>query len=335
MIRTLIVDDSAVVRSILKDFLESEGSFEVVGEAEDGRDSVDKARNLNPDLITMDFEMPVMNGLDAIVEIRKFSQCGIVVISTHDTAKMAYEAAVMGAHEFFAKDNFTSKIIDVKRSEIFNTLKHISNIKKKFPFQQDAANLNVTIHKKIKCVVIASSTGGPMALCQLFSALPSTFPVPILIVQHNTSGFDQGFVQWLDGYSQLKIQIAEEGIYPSKGNAYVGPTEKHLIIGPAGIAFDDSGPLNSQKPAADFLFKSAAEQFGSSLVSVVLTGMGNDGAEGTRFVKNCGGITIAQDQATSMIYGMPEAAVETGCVDFVLPLNEIALKLISLTGGEC
>jgi len=334
MIRTLIVDDSPLVRSILRDFLESEGSFEIVGEAEDGRDSVDKARNLNPDLITMDYEMPVMNGLDAIVEIRKFSQCGIVVISTHDTAKMAYEAAVKGAHEFFAKDNFTSKTSDSQRSEIFNTLKHITNIKKRFPMQQEAAGQDGAIKKKIKCVVIASSTGGPMALCQLFSALPATFHVPILLVQHNTSGFDKGFVQWLDGYSQLNIQIAEEGIYPSRGNVYVGPTEKHLIIGPSGIAFDDSGPVNSQKPAADFLFKSAAEQYGSSLVSVVLTGMGNDGAEGTRFVKNAGGITIAQDEATSMIYGMPEAAVETGCVDFILPLNEIALKLISLTGGE-
>jgi len=334
MIRTLIVDDSPLVRSILKEFLESEGSFVVVGEAEDGRDSVDKARILNPDLITMDYEMPVMNGLDAIVEIRKFSQCGIIVISTHDTAKLAYEAAVKGAHEFFAKDNFTANISDIKRSEIFNTLKQITKIKKKFPLQQDASEQNGAIQKKIKCVVIASSTGGPMALCQLFSALPASFPVPILIVQHNTSGFDQGFVQWLDGYSQLKIQIAEEGIYPSKGNAYVGPTEKHLIVGPTGIAFDDSGPVNSQKPAADFLFKTAAEQYGASLVSVVLTGMGNDGAEGTRFVKKSGGITIAQDQATSMIYGMPEAAAETGCVDFILPLNEIALKLISLTGGE-
>jgi len=334
MIRTLIVDDSPLVRSILKDFLESEGSFEIVGEAEDGRDSVDKARNLNPDLITMDYDMPVMNGLDAIVEIRKFSQCGIVVISTYDTAKMAYEAAVKGAHEFFAKDNFTSKISDLHRSEIFNTLKQISNIKKKFPMQQDPAVQNGSLQRKIKCVVIASSTGGPMALCQLFSALPADFPVPILIVQHNTSGFDKGFVQWLDGYSQLNIQIAEEGIYPSKGNVYVSPTEKHLVIGTTGIAFDDSEPVNSQKPAADFLFKSAAEQYASSLISVVLTGMGNDGAEGTRFVKKAGGITIAQNKETSMIYGMPEAAFETGCVDFVLPLNEIAPKLVTLTNGE-
>jgi len=131
MIRTLIVDDSMVARSIIRDFLESEGSFEIVGEAEDGRDSVDKARNLNPDLITMDYEMPVMNGFDAILEIRKFSTCGIVMVSTHDTAKMAYEAAVIGAHEFYAKENFTSQVSESKRSEIFNTLKQIVTILKK------------------------------------------------------------------------------------------------------------------------------------------------------------------------------------------------------------
>jgi len=187
---------------------------------------------------------------------------------------------------------------------------------------------------KIKCIVIASSTGGPMALCQLFSAIPENFPVPILLVQHNTAGFDKGFVQWLDGYAQLNVQIAEEGIYPSKGNVYVAPTEKHLVIGPTGMSFNDGAPVNSQKPAADILFKSAAECFGNSLISVVLTGMGADGAEGTRNVKNAGGITIAQDEATSMIYGMPQAAAETGCVDIVLPLNEIAHKLIELTGGE-
>jgi len=333
MIRTLIVDDSPTVRTILRDFLESEGSFEIVGEAEDGQDSVDKARNLNPDLITMDYEMPVMNGLDAIVEIRKFSSCGIVMVSTYDTAKMAYEAAVKGAHEFFAKDNFTSNISDAKRSEIFNTLKHIATMKKKFPMLEDGEQ-NDSVKRNIKCVVVASSTGGPMALCQLFSALPENFPVPILLVQHNTAGFDKGFVQWLDSYAQLKIQIAEEGVYPSKGNVYVGPTEKHFIIGNTGIAFDDGEPVNSQKPAADVLFKSAAEQYGNSLVSVVLTGMGNDGAEGTRCVKQAGGITIAQDEATSMIFGMPQAAFETGCVDLVLPLNEISPKLISLTSGE-
>jgi len=334
MIRTLIVDDSPLVRSILRDFLESEGSFEIIDEAENGQDGVNKAKECNPDLITMDYEMPKMNGLDAIVEIRKFSSCGIVVISTHDTAKMAYEATVKGAHEFFAKDNFTSKMSDIQRSEIYNTLKHITNIRNKELVQSETTEQISTVHRKINCIVIASSTGGPMALCQLLSALPADFPVPILLVQHNTSGFDKGFVQWLDGYSQLDVKLAEEGIYPIEGNVYVGPTEKHLTVGADGIAFNLDAPVCNQRPSADILFKTAAEHYGDSLISVVLTGMGSDGAEGTRAVKKAGGITIAQDEATSMIFGMPQEAIATGCVDIVLPLNEIAQKLLDLTGGE-
>jgi len=277
--------------------------------------------------------MPVMNGLDAIVEIRKFSSCGIVVVSTHDTAKMAYEATLKGAHEFFAKDNFTSKMNDRQRSEIFDTLKQITNIKKKTPPQHETSEQS-TVKRKINCVVIAASTGGPMALCQLFSALPADFPVPILLIQHNTSGFDKGFVQWLDGYSQLEVKIAEEGVIPAKGSVYVAPTEKHLVVGDSGTAFNNDAPVCNQKPSADVLFMSAAKHYGNSLISVVLTGMGNDGAEGTRFVKSAGGITIAQDETTSMIFGMPQATIATGCVDMTLPLNDIAQKLKELTTGE-
>lgn len=333
MIRTLIVDDSPLVRSIIRDFLESDGSFEIIGEGENGQDGVNKARDLSPDLITMDIEMPVMNGLDAIVEIRKFNSCGIVVISTHDTAKMAYDATVKGAHEFFAKDIFTSKIIDNKREEIFNTLKEIANLKKSAPSSQ-ATSKEIPAPRKIDCVVIAASTGGPMALCQLCSGLTSDFPAPILLVQHNTSGFDKGFVHWLDGYAHLNIKLAEDGVVPERGSLYVAPTDKHLIVNKSGISLVDSEPVNNQKPAADILFKSAAETYGSSLISVVLTGMGMDGAEGTRYVKQAGGITISQDESTSMIFGMPEAAIETGCVDIVLPLGEIANKLIALTKEE-
>ncbi|MDR1838647.1 MAG: chemotaxis protein CheB [Treponema sp.] len=333
MIRTLIVDDSPLVRSIIRDFLVSDGSFEVIGEAENGQDGVNKTRDLNPDLVTMDIEMPVMNGLEATAEIRKFSSCAIVVISTHDTAKTAYDATVNGAHEFFAKDIFTSQMNDRHREEIFKTLKQITSIKKKI-FTPQAAKQDSTSPRKINCVVIAASTGGPVALCQLCSELPESFPVPVLLVQHNSSGFDKGFVQWLNGYSPLNVQLAEEGNIPLKGNIYVAPTDRHLVINGGGLAFNDGEPIHNQKPAADMLFKSAAAMFGNSLVSVVLTGMGSDGAEGTRFVKQAGGITIAQDEASSMIYGMPQAAAETGCVDIVLPLNEIAKKLISLSKQE-
>jgi len=331
MIKTLIVDDSPLVRSIIRDFLESEGSFEILAEAENGEDGINKAKEFNPDLITMDFHMPIMNGLDAIVEIRKFSNCGIVVISTHDTAKMAYDATVKGAHEFFSKDIFTTNMSDRQRTDIFNTLKEITSIKKKPPTLQENIKDSSKSTHKVNCIVIAASTGGPMALCQLCSGLPENFPVPILLVQHNTSGFDKGFVQWLDGYAQLNVNLAEKETIPSKGHVYVAPTDKHIVIGENGIDFDDSEPINNQKPAADILFKSAVEKYGDSLVSVVLTGMGSDGAEGTRLVKEAGGITIAQDEASSMIFGMPQAAIETGCVDMILPLNEIANKLISLT----
>jgi len=332
MVRTLIVDDSPLVRSIIRDFFEDDGSFEIIGEAENGQDAVNKAKELSPDLITMDIEMPVMNGLDAILEIRKFSSCGIVVISTNDTAKAAFTATANGAHEFFPKDIFTAHLNEQKRQDVFNTLKQISNIKNKIAEQQVLKNESISA-RKISCVVIAASTGGPMALCQLCSTLPETFSAPVLLVQHNTSGFDKSFVQWLDGFSLLRVHLAQEGTIPQKGNIYVAPTDKHLVIKDNAVNLEDSEPVHNQKPAADMLFKSASMAFGDSLVSIVLTGMGADGAEGTKSVKESGGVTIAQDENSSMIFSMPKAAIDTGCVDIVLPLNEIAEKLVSLTGG--
>jgi len=333
MIKTLIVDDSPLVRSIIRDFLESEGSFEIIGEGENGFDGVTKAKQLLPQLITMDIEMPVLNGLDAIEEIIKTLNAAIVVISTHDTAKTAYDATVRGAMEFFSKDMFTSQMTERKREEIFTTLKHIVEIKGKNTVQQKTSLQTAIAPRKINCIVIAASTGGPMALCQLCSSLPEDFSVPIILVQHNTSGFDIGFVQWLGGYTRLNVKIAEKGTIPLKGCIYVAPTDKHLVINSSGIDFDDGKPVHNQKPAADVLFNSAASLYRNSLISVVLTGIGDDGADGSRSIKQAGGITIAQDEASSMVYGMPQAAVETGCIDMVLPLKEIAQKLVNLTEG--
>jgi two-component system chemotaxis response regulator CheB len=332
MIKTLIVDDSPLIRSMLRDFLESDGSFEIAGEAENGREGVEKALDLNPDLITMDIEMPVMGGLEAISEIKKALNTPIVVISTHDTAKMAYEATVKGALEFYSKDNFTHSD-PVRLNQILDTLKHISGIKGRVPIKPGSVVPQVTpvTNRKIDAVVIGSSTGGPKALSQLYAALPGDFPAPIILVQHNSSGFDAGFVQWLNTYTPLEVQLAKAGEYPRKGKIYVAPTGQHLLIGNSGFVLDDGEPVNNQKPAVDILFKSAAEFYGCSVVSVVLTGMGYDGAEGTRAVKKACGITVAQDEASSMIYGMPRAAAETGCVDMVLPLDKIPTRLLFLT----
>ena len=216
---------------------------------------------------------------------------------------------------------------------MIKTSKHTSNIKKKESLIDDNVSKQISPAQKINCVVIASSTGGPKALSQICSLLPAAFPVPILLVQHNTSGSEKSFVQLLDGFSKLKVLLAKDGTYPEKGYLYVAPTDKHLLIGADGFSFDDGKPIFNQKPSADILFKSAARHYGCSLISVVLTGMGIDGAQGTIDVKKAGGITIAQDESSSMIYGMPDAAFKTGCVDIVLSLNEISIRLIELTGG--
>jgi two-component system chemotaxis response regulator CheB len=286
----------------------------------------------------MDIEMPVMNGLEAIEGIMKTMTIPIVVITTKDTAKNAYEATVKGALEFYAKLNFTTAISSEKRQEILSSLKRISRIKgsvQKEPKPQP--NREVKVREDFgrgpgfRGVVIAASTGGPKALMSFCAAIPEEFPVPMVLVQHNSSGFDAGFAQWLGGYTPLMVKLAEDREVPEKGKLYVAPTDKHLALAGGRFIFDDGEPVHNQKPAADVLFKSAAQCWGAGAISVVLTGMGSDGAEGTRYIRQAGGFTIAQDEASSMIYGMPKAAFETGYVDMVLPLDEIPRQLIELT----
>ena len=346
MINTLIVDDSAMVRDVLRDFLEAEGSFKIIGEAVDGEDGVQKILSLNPDLVTLDIEMPKMNGLEVIEEVMKKTNVPIVVITSHDTAKTAYEATVRGALEFFPKDVFLKNLSPEKKQNIYDTFKRISGVKTQKSsvidlgeFCPELVALKIPEKRKIEAVVIASSTGGPKALSRFFSLLPGNFPLPIVIVQHNSSGFDKCFAQWLDTFTTLNVRVAEEGDIPQAGTVYIAQTDKHLELRRLDetaaessliLRYNDDEPEQNQKPAADVLFKTAAETLKESLISVVFTGMGSDGGQGTRKVKEMGGITLAQDEKSSLIYGMPKAAAETGCVDIVLPLDKIAEELVRL-----
>ena len=345
MINTLIVDDSSMVRDILRDFFEEDENFKIIGEAADGEDGVEKILSLNPDLVTLDLEMPKMNGLEVIEAVMKKISVPIVVITSHDTAKTAYEATLRGALEFYPKDLFTSNLTPEKRKEILETLKRISGVKSRKT--QTAAEPSLTepggvgaadpapAKQIIHAVVIASSTGGPKALSRFFSFLPGNFPVPIIAVQHNTSGFDESFAQWLGGFTSLKVKLAEEAEIPKQGTVYIAQTGKHLELRTSGqdlcLRYTNAKAENNQKPAADVLFRSAAESLKQSVISVVLTGMGSDGALGTRTIRETGGITLAQDEKSSLIYGMPKAAAETGCVDRILPLDRIPEELVRLT----
>ena len=339
MIKTLIVDDSSLARDIIRDFLEADKDFRVIGEAADGEDGIKKILSLNPDLVTLDIEMPKKNGLEVIEAVIDKTQVPIVVITNNDTAKTAYEATLKGALEFYSKSMFSSGLSPEKEREVYETLKRISGIKvrKSRTAEQTVVPKDVfSLEKReLRALVIASSTGGPKALSTFFSLLPDGFPLPIVIVQHNSSGFDQCFAQWLDSYTKLNVKLAEEGESLEPGTVYIAMTDKHLelrqgIEGNCFFYYNDDEPENNQKPAANILFRSAAESLGKSLVSVVLTGMGNDGAAGTQKVREMGGITLAQDEESSLIFGMPKAAIDTGCVDIVLPLEKIPEELLKL-----
>ena len=339
MINTLIIDDSSLARDILRDFLEGDENFHIIGEAADGEDGVNKILSLNPDLVTLDLEMPKMNGLEVIEAVMKKASVPIVVISSHDTAKAAYEATLRGALEFYSKDLFTASQSPSKRNEIYETLKRISGIKSRKGTEAGlpAPEINEQPEKrKIHAVVLASSTGGPRALSRFHSLLPADFPAPVIIVQHNSPGFDESFAQWLGTFTSLKVKIADDGESPEPGVVYISKTGMHLELrGEAGqnlrLRYSDGESENNQKPAADVLFRSAAESLGQSVISVVLTGMGSDGAAGTAKIREMGGITMAQDEESSLIYGMPKAAAETGCVDMILPLERIPEALVRLT----
>ena len=337
MINTLIIDDSALSRDIIRDFLEEDSSFRIIGEAVDGEDGIQKILSLNPDLVTLDIEMPKKNGLEVIEAVMKETSVPIVVITNHDTAKTAYEATLKGALEFYPKNIFTASLSPEKRREIYDTLKRISGIKTrktKAPVEpyQESCPSNLPMKRPICAVVIASSTGGPKALSTILSHLPDNFSVPIVIVQHNSSGFYKSFAQWLDTFTGLTVKLAEDGEILKQGTVYIAETDKHLELRRKNenhfyLCYNSDEAENNQKPSADVLFRSAAESLQSSVISLVLTGMGCDGALGTMKINEMGGITLAQDEESSLIYGMPKAASETGCVDMSLPLDRIAGEL--------
>ena len=336
MINTLIVDDSSLARDIIRDFLESDENFKVIGEAADGEEGIEKILSLNPDLVTLDIEMPRKTGLEVIEAVMKKRSVPIVVITNHDTAKTAYEATVRGALEFYSKDTFGASLDPMKRQGIYETLKRISGVKGHRNINIDEPLVLKQPEKRnIRAIVIASSTGGPKALASFFTLLPKDFSLPIVIVQHNTSGFDESFAQWLNTYAAMNVKIAEDQEILRPGTVYIAKTDKHLELRNNGsencfFRYNNDEPENNQKPAADVLFRSAAESLKQSVISVVFTGMGNDGAAGTRKIREMGGITLAQDEESSLIYGMPKAAAETGCVDIVLPLDRIPGELVNL-----
>ncbi|MEW6368585.1 MAG: chemotaxis-specific protein-glutamate methyltransferase CheB [Acidobacteriota bacterium] len=339
MIRVLIAEDSSTTRELLAEVLRSDREIEVVGEAKNGAEAVEMARALKPTVITMDIQMPVMDGLEATKRIMVESPVPIVIVSGSTRAReveVSMHALRAGALTVLAKPSgVDSPGFEETARRFVQTVKAMSQVKvvrrwpdrtlPRSPFPARITEQSV----RAGIVAVAASTGGPVALNQILTALPGNFGAPILVVQHISIGFVEGLARWLNDASPLRVRVAENGESLNPSTVYIAPDDRHLGLSAGGRTIELSGapPIGGFRPSATFLFQSVARAFGRGAIAVVLTGMGQDGLEGLTAVRSAGGMVIVQDEGSSVVFGMPSAAIAAGYADSVLPVGTIALRL--------
>ncbi len=337
-IRVLVVDDSAFMRKMITQILNSDPEIEVIATARDGEDAIKKVEKLRPDVVTLDVEMPRVDGLTALAYIMNKSPLPVVMLSalTGEGTKATVKALSYGAVDYIQKPSGTISLdIEKIRDEIIRKVKLAANARVRKLKLENRKPKKIDFHSFTKkLVVIGASTGGPQALVEIISHLPKNIPASILVVQHMPKQFTRSFAERLDSLSEIEVEEAEEGDRIIEGKALLAPGDYHMLVNNSKITLDDGPKINSVRPAVDPTMISAAEAYGENVIGVILTGMGNDGAYGIKVIKEKGGTTIAQDESTSVVFGMPKAAIATGCVDKVLPLHEISKEIIALLGGK-
>lgn len=345
--RVLIVDDSVVIRKIVGDIIESASDMEVVGKAGNGQIALQMIPQVNPDCITLDVEMPVMDGLTTLAEIRKkWPKLPVIMFSTltQSGTKTTVEALALGASDFVSKptnqgsaDAATQYIKDQLIEKIRNLCAKDTTAAKS-PAQTQtilppiAAPRVASGNKSIDVVAIGCSTGGPNALAALFPLIPANFPVPIVIVQHMPPVFTKLLAERLDSKSNVRVHEGAPNMVVSPGHTYIAPGDFHMVVERKGtqiiVNTQKGQPENSCRPAVDVLFRSVANVYGGNVLGVILTGMGQDGLRGCEFIRQAGGSVIAQDEASSVVWGMPGFVARANLAEKVLPLSEIAQAIV-------
>ncbi len=346
-VRVLVVDDSALMRKLIPQMLASDESIEVVGTAMDGSFCLKKIDELKPNVVTLDLEMPGMNGIDTLKEIMRRQPVPVIVFSSHSTegATVTMKALGLGAFDFVTKPKDASAHMTETARELIAKVKAAAECKLKprmragLPAKPEKIQLANSNPSRI--VAIGVSTGGPQAMEYLLSQLPGDFPGTIVVVQHMPDGFTEMFAKRLDELSALRVKEAQSGDVLQPGRVLICPGNRHLKVKrlPLGdiAVLSDEARMNGHRPSVDILLRSVAEEFKNHAVGVLMTGMGDDGAEGLGAIKKEGGMTIAQSEDSCVVYGMPKAAIERGYAIRVISLEVMAAALQSIcrtNGGD-
>jgi len=345
-VRVLVTDDSALMRKLIPQMLERDPEIEVVGTAMDGSFCLKKIEELQPHVVTLDLQMPGMNGIDTLREIMRRSPRPVIVVSSLSTegAAVTFKALAFGAVDFVTKPQDPSAHMAETTEELIAKIKAAAASKLVRPGALGpvvAASLEKMPAGKIpahpsKLVAIGISTGGPQALEYLLAQLPADFPGSIVVVQHMPEGFTEMFAHRLDELCALTVKEAQSGDALQPGRVLICPGSRHvrvkrLTMGDVVVLGDDPR-VNGHRPSADVLFRSAAEEFGAQTVALIMTGMGDDGAEGLGAVKKAGGMTIAQSEESCVVFGMPKAAIERGYASRIVPLEGLPATLQAVCG---
>ena len=339
-LRVLLVDDSALIRDIIRDILESEPDIQVVGEAGDGKQAIAKVAELQPDLVTMDIEMPIMGGLEAIERIIAEHPVPILVVTALTGVRTAFTAVSKGALDVIEKPdisliNMQSLIKKVRRLATVDVAAHLRAMK---PQQKPAGSAPAPLPKEsaqARIVAIAASTGGPHAIHNILSQLSASFPVPMVITQHIADGFTQGMVDWLNAVTPLTVKVATHGDILTAGHVYVNPAEHSMRVTEQGvIILGDRDVRKTYNPSCDILLSSVAHAFREHTIGLIMSGMGDDGVIGMQDIRAARGTTLAQDAKSSVVFGMNSVAISRGYIDRVVPLAGIPAELQRLVGSH-
>jgi two-component system, chemotaxis family, protein-glutamate methylesterase/glutaminase len=345
MTKVLIADGPATDRAALAKLLRADPELNVVGEATHSVETVEMAKRLRPDIIVMGVFLPASGGFKATKEVMIEAPTPIVIVSDeHDARQVEMSILALRAGALAIASMPSSIIPEISwpaAERLIATVKAMSQVKVVRRWREGSRELSrpwaaapqpmASTEARSRVVAMAASTGGPAALQQILSELPADFALPILVVQHIGSGFVDGLVQWLNAVCSLHVKRAMEGDLLAPHTVYVAPDDRHLgVSSRSRIVLSESGPIDGFRPSATFLFESVGRAFGSSAIHVILTGMGRDGVCGLKVARQCQGTILAQDQASSVVFGMPGAAIDAGLADCILPLPSIADQLINL-----